>query len=154
MINYDIRPMEERDLSIIARNARQPDIDELWAAAHTTPLEALQYSATVSRDTCYTGLADDKPVCVYGVKSPSMLSNLAVPWMIATKELEFHSRVFLRRSRDMVKLINSQFPYMHNYVDARNTVSIRWLQWVGFSVYYPEPYGVEGMPFHPFDMRS
>ena len=74
--------------------------------------------------------------------------------MLGTIDLNFHSRKFLRESRRVVSLLAEEFPVMENYVDARNTASIRWLQWVGFSVYYPKPYGRDNLPFHRFDMRA
>ena len=43
-----------------------------------------------------------------------------------------------------------EFPVLRNVVDARNTVSIRWLVWLGFTIGTPQPMGVRGLPFIPF----
>lgn len=151
---YTIRSAEEGDIPLLAPDVRQPDVEELWASSHLTPYEALKMSFLVSRDTCFVGLVDGAPFCMFGVRTPTLLSNVAVPWMIATKDIELCSRGFLRASKEIVRLWSDQFSLMQNYVDARNTVSIRWLQWIGFSVYYPKPYGVDKLPFHRFEMRS
>ena len=36
--------------------------------------------------------------------------------------------------------------------DVRNTVAIRWLEWLGFTFGEPVGYGPLGMPFKPFCM--
>ena len=45
-------------------------------------------------------------------------------------------------------------PVLRNVVDARNTVSIRWLEWLGFTLGTPQPMGVCGLPFIPFEMSA
>lgn len=154
MNNYDVRQAELADVRIIADKIRKPDADELWASSHLTPYQALMVSFMVSRDTTFTGTANGVPVCMFGIREPSMLSDTAVPWMIAGADLEFYSKAFLRRSKAIVNMWRSIYPFMQNYVDERNVVAVRWLQWVGFSVYYPKEYGADKLPFHRFDMRS
>lgn len=149
----DIRPAEISDVAAIAPSVRQPDIDELWASVRMAPYEALMASFRVSRDTAFTATSDGEPMCMFGVKAPSMLGSVAMPWMIASDRLEFNSRTFLRKSRQVLKIVSEQFPHMQNYVDARNVVAVRWLQWVGFLVYYPEPYGIDNLPFHRFELK-
>ena len=46
------------------------------------------------------------------------------------------------------------FPYLFNFVDARNMKSIRWLKHLGYAVGPPVPFGVAGLPFHPFSMGA
>lgn len=155
MSEYNIRFTEAEDVAIIASSVRQADAEELWASYHLTPAQALKLSYTVLRNTCFTGTADGEPVCMFGVKEPSMLGNVACPWMIASNRLEFYSRPFLRMSKRLVQEVwRKEFPVMQNFVDERNVVAVRWLQWVGFSVYYPKPYGMDNLPFHRFEMRT
>jgi hypothetical protein len=45
----------------------------------------------------------------------------------------------------------SRYDQLFNYVDARNLRSIAWLQHIGFQVFEPQPYGLEGLPFHRFE---
>ncbi len=108
----------------------------------------------VSRDTTFVGLADGEPLCVFGVAPPVLLSDVATPWLLGTSKIRMHSRTFLRHSRRIVKAWASMFPLMRNYVDDRNADAIRWLQWVGFQVYSPEPYGPDELPFRLFEKRS
>ena len=81
-------------------------------------------------------------------------STMGVPWLLATDELESCARPFLRRSRKAVKEMMNGYSVLRNYVDARNTVAIRWLGWIGFKILPAEPFGADGLPFHPFEMRA
>lgn len=151
---YLVRSAAIQDVSFIAKNIREADRQEVWAASHMTPFQALKISFLISRDIVFTGLADGVPVCIFGVKPPSMLGTVAVPWLIGTDDIPLHSRTFLRESKKFVEGLKERFPVMENYVDARNVEAVRWLQWVGFSVYYPKPYGPDNLPFHRFVMEA
>ena len=41
-----------------------------------------------------------------------------------------------------------------NYADARNTTAIRWLRWLGFNILPAIPFGLDGLPFHPFELGA
>ena len=151
---YSIRVARKNDLVFVAERMRAPDVAEVWASCHLTPLAALRASRRASRNMTFVGLANDTPVCVWGIAPGTLLNPVARPWLLGTDEMYSHSRAFLRHSRRMVEILKQAFPWMGNYVDARNTAAIRWLQWLGFSVYYPAPHGMEQMPFHYFEMRS
>lgn len=156
MTEYSIRLAELEDVKFLAPRVREDDVKELWAGYHLSPRMALMGSFLVSRDTSFSfsGVADEEVVCMFGVKPPTLLGRKANPWMIASQSLPFHSKEFLRQSRAIVKIFREEFDYMCNYVDARNTMAVRWLQWVGFTLYYPEPFGADNLPFHYFDMGA
>ena len=60
-------------------------------------------------------------------------------------------RTFLRQSKEVLRELHHQFILLFNEVDARNTVHIRWLRWMGFTfVRYRPNYGTEGRPFYEF----
>jgi hypothetical protein len=46
----------------------------------------------------------------------------------------------------------ARHPHMVGMVDARYTLSIRWLRWLGAVVGEPRPFGVAGLPFCPFEI--
>lgn len=152
--SYELRRARRRDVAFVAANMRQSDVDEVWAAKHASPQHALMSSFLSSRDISFTGLANGEPVLMFGVVPPSPLGAVATPWALGTNALREHFREFVRRSKPVVETISLMFPVLENYVDARNIDAIRWLQWVGFSVYYPNTYGVEQLPFHRFDKRQ
>ena len=98
------------------------------------------------------GLYKNRVVCMYGVAELSILSNIGIPWLLGTDEIEQHSKYFLRQNRYYMKEIKKKYSYLVNFVDARNTVAIRWLEWLGFKVHETQPFGPDDMPFHRFEL--
>ncbi|WP_455153310.1 hypothetical protein [Bradyrhizobium cenepequi] len=45
-----------------------------------------------------------------------------------------------------------RYPILRNFVDDRNTVSIRWLRWLGFKLH--DPVVIGGHVFRIFELRS
>ena len=154
MTEYSIRPATDEIAEYLIPRLRQADIDEMWAAHHLEPSMGVWLSLAVSRDTSYAGFVDDEPVCLFGVALPHILIPAGRPWMVGTDQVPKHSTAFLRMSREHVKKMSKQFPYMFNFVDDRHKVAIRWLRWLGFTVEEPAPYGAEGLPFRHFYMRE
>ena len=136
----------------LADRMRGPDRREVWAASHQTP-EGVICLSMVKSDISMTGLADGQVVCMFGIGSVSVLSLTGVPWMLATDDLEKHARAFLRRNKKVLAEMSEGYTLLRNYVDERNTVAIRWLEWLGFTILPPIPFGMDQLPFHPFEMK-
>ncbi len=149
---YQVVPATEAHAEEMALVMRQADVDEVWAASHYEPLEALLASLRVSPDP-WTGLADDRVVCMYGVGQLTLLSDWGSPWLLTSQELPDHARAFLRRNKLYLAEIRSKYRLLLNFVDARNTMSIRWLKWLGFDIAPTQSLGPENLPFHPFKME-
>lgn len=132
--------------------ARPADRQELWASHRLTPRRAIEGGMIVSPDA-RTALFDGVPACVFGCNPGSLLGGQATPWMIGTPLLERYPLAFLRRSRPVVADWAARYTALRNHVDARNTLAVAWLRWLGFSIGEPEPYGVDQLPFHPFSME-
>ncbi len=137
----------------IADLMRPDDVREIWAAKKTTPRQAIITSFILSNYP-KTIMIDDEPVAMFGVTGESVLSGTGTPWMLGTGEIEKISIRFLRGSKNGIKEILSGYRILENYVDARNTVSIQWLKWLGFDIMAAEPYGAFGLPFHRFYMEN
>ena len=150
---YEIVPATLEHAEELAENMRWPDVEEVWATAHVYPLQATLLTMEVSHDAM-TGLADGEVVCMFGVASAMIISTTGVPWLLTTDLVGKHAKPFLRRNKKVVAEMLVAYPFLRNYVDERNTVAIKWLKWLGFNVMPPVPFGVEGLPFHPFEMRA
>lgn len=126
----EIRPAVADDIPAIAANARAADVQEM-AVLGLTVERALQGGMQVS-DWSYTGLVDDVPVCMFGVAPRSVLTGEGIPWMLGTNGLEPAQVPFLRLCRPVVTAMQAAYPRLANVIDARNTVAMRWLRWLGF----------------------
>lgn len=140
-------------LEIVAGKMRADDVREIWAAGKRTPLSSLKMSFYLSKYR-KTIMLDGEPVGLFGVVPQSALGGTGVPWMLGTDAITKISRKFLRGCKVYVPEMISQFERLENYVDARNTVSIQWLKWLGFVIMEPEPYGHLNLPFHRFYMEN
>jgi len=140
---------EEWHIDHIAASIREDDRREMYDYALLTPKEALVKSLAISK-LCWTGLADDVPACMFGVAPASILSNTGLVWMIGTNLIDRHQMAFLRRNRNMVKIMSNSFDRLENYVAEYNTRAIAWLKWLGFQFGEPEPAGIFGKPFIKF----
>lgn len=151
MAEIAIIPATEAHALELAPVVREADRIEIEAAAGISPLEALRISLTRSTEA-WAGTVDDRVACMFGVGPLSLLGGEGCPWLIGGELVGQHAVAFLRRNKAMVVGWSKIFPVMRNAVDVRNTVAIRWLRWLGFTILPPVPYGVQRLPFHPFEM--
>ncbi len=142
-----------QDLEFIAANMDPADVAEVWAMGRKTPLEALEASSKVSRET-YVGLAYGVPICAFGIGQRTLLDNVGIPWLLGTPEIRKHPRPFLRVSKNWVERAARGYTRLENWVDVRHTRAVKWLKWLGFTVEAPTPFGPDLMPFHRFHMES
>lgn len=69
--------------------------------------------------------------------------------MLGSDLIKMHSIEFLRKSKEWVEA--QDYEILYNNIDARNTVHIKWLQWLGFTFIQELPnYGVEQRLFYQF----
>lgn len=144
-----MRPACMLDAVHIAERMREADRREVMASHGLSPLAAACSSVQASLDPM-AALVDGEVMAIFGVAENG---NVATPWLLGADGVEQYHFAFLRLSRGWIKDMRSRYALMRNWVDARNEVSIRWLRWLGFEIQKPEPYGIEGRPFHPFEMR-
>lgn len=69
-------------------------------------------------------------------------------WMVSRPELYNHQTEFLRESRKFIELMQEDYELLFNYVDARQTVHLKWLRWNGFQGILKPTWGVSGLPFY------
>jgi hypothetical protein len=147
--HVDLTPASPEDVFEMGDNIRVADRLECWAAGHIWAEEAIMRGLASSTRT-WTARADGLILAVLGIEPVSAITGLGRPWMIGTEALETYAIATIRASRPALTIMHQMYPRLENWVDARNLKSIRWLRWLGFKVYTPKPWGVEGMPFHRF----
>lgn len=137
------------DCYYVAARMRPADIDEV-SSRGSDPLNAL-LKGYVYGDRCTTVLKDDEPIAIYGCAVTSKDPRTASVWMLGTDKMYTHRYAVLRDSRDRLDLLGLGYQVLWNYVDSRNHLHIRWLQWLGFSfIRSTTEVSVDGTPFYEF----
>ena len=146
--NAYVRPAIEQDVEWLASRLRQADIDEIDAYAGITPLEAL--SEGYKRSTkCFTGICEDDPFILFG--AVPVTEGAGAVWLLGSDGINKARMPFLRQSKEWLEVLHEDFPLLFNYVDARNTVHIRWLRWLDFKfINLHHQFGVGQLPFYEF----
>lgn len=149
-MNKYLRPTTVDDVAFLAPNLRQADREECLAATGREPLGPLLDGLRMG-DKTYTMVAPTGvPVGLLGV-GKSIIPDAGVIWLSATPDIEKYQITFLRHSKAVLKQLQQDYLVLHNCVDARNELHIKWLKWMGFTfIAKHEKWGVQQRPFHEF----
>lgn len=124
-----VLPTKAADLTAILP-LRLADEEEM-AAQNRGPREALFESYIASRPHVFTIHVDGEPAGVFGAGRGREYSA-GIPWMLGNDRLLTIPKDLVREGRIWIDYLNSIYPHLENWVDARNYVSIRWLSAMGF----------------------
>lgn len=150
-VSIEIVPARACHLRGIAARMRRADRDEIDAVSGRSPLSALSFSYRNSR-MCWTVLIDGQPEIIFGAGDVNVLTGIGAPWLLGSDAVERISAKFLRGSVDWLGQLLARYQVLRNVVDCRNTVSIRWLRWLGFE--FSPPFDHRGHDFMMFEMRA
>lgn len=151
--DYEVRKANSADVLNLLSNLRPEDARECHAQVGPNFVRVLR-AVTENAPHTYSGFYKDRLLCVFGVMSRhTILSDEGIAWMLATNNLKDHAVPFARYSVPVVQNMLSEYRELFNFVDARNYLAVRWLKWLGFTVFDAVPYGLNGEPFHPFNMK-
>lgn len=151
MAVIEIVPARALHLRRIAAVMRQADQDEVMAITGKPVLVAL--SASFRRSSiCMVALVDGQPEVIFGVGDLNILTATGAPWLLGSEVVVTHRSEFLRRSVHWRDQLLKRYSVLKNVVDARNTVAIRWLRWLGFG--FSEPFPHRGHDLMLFEMRA
>lgn len=154
MVNVVIRDTQPEDIDELLRNLRECDRLEVEASAGRRRVaSALQLTGRMSIWS-KSAFADGELANVFGVSPQDFVQGVGCPWMLATPVFDRHPRAVIRLCRGYIPPMLELFPHLVNYVDARNTKSIKWLAWLGFEIHPAAPYGAYKLPFHKFEMKA
>lgn len=136
-------------LEHIAQGLRPADLAELRASAGAAvdPFWVLFESWDVSTRSWLIVDASGLPIGIFGV-APHPVNGVGIAWLMGTEGIEKEARSVARQTRRYVAELNEPFPVLWANVDARNELSMRWLEWAGFGVADAVPfYGPENRLF-------
>lgn len=148
-----IRPSVESDCSAIALDMREADIQEAWSALRFSPIEISRYSFNKSFFSM-TIEHDGKPVAMFGIMSRNLIDESGVIWLLTTNGIKDIGRIFVRNSKEWIKSMFQFYPTLWGIVDLRNTVSIRWLAYLGCEWEGIVLFGVDEIPFKKFYFKK
>ena len=157
MIYYDkdniiVRTSNIDDVEYLSTRLRQSDIDEVWASHNHTPHEALKIS--LERSTlCLTIVDNNIPIAMFGINPDFILSDKAVIWFLSSDGIYKIKKRFLRNCKIFINMMLDQYEILYNFVDARNTDSIKWLKSLGADISAPFVFGSERMKFCYFSFK-
>lgn len=147
-----VRRSKSSDVNRLAPRLRKSDVEEIWASNHIKPYEALREGLDSSL-FCLSVEDRGEVVCMFGINPLSVVGDKAVVWMLASDGLDKIKIKFLKHSKEFVNMMLSFYPYLFNYVDARNAKSIEWLKFCGAKIEEAKPFGVENSLFHYFSFE-
>ena len=138
-MNVAIVPKFEYPLSEIIRRAPVVSKD-----AETKLKQFIRRS-----DEVWFGMVDDQVAAVWGLVTPSLISNQrAYMWLLTTDLVEQHKFIFISRSQLFVEDALNRYPVLIGHVELGNTRAKRWLTWLGAEF---GPIGEDGN--WPFQIR-
>lgn len=151
MAEITIAPAYLEHAEPLVAEMRALDRQEAIATAGPDVLKTTQQSIALSYEPCAAHVPDGL-LCVFGIAPASLMGDTAAPWALGTDRMTRNAAGVLRIAERYFVWARLRYPVLVNYVDARNTPSIRWLKRVGFTIDPAAPFGVEGLPFHRFHM--
>jgi hypothetical protein len=110
--------------------------------------EIMQRSMANSANV-WIGEIEGKVVAVWGLISPTILSDIAYLWLYTTKDMHSHMITFIRQSRRIIKLMLDEFPTLVGHCKIENLRGQQWLRWLGAE--FGEPIGDL---IYPFTIRA
>lgn len=132
---------------------RAEDVAEL-AALNQQPLPALVESLRAS-ELALALVVGGQVAAMFGVgQLPGVSARVGQAWVLTGEAVTAHPKVFLKTSRLAVAQLLELYPVLFNLVDTRYTASLRWLQWLGFEIGAPLPFGPTGVLFAPAQLRK
>lgn len=131
----------------ITKNLRRCDLDEVEAMASVSPEDALRTSVALSSHGYAVVNRHGEPVAMFGA-APHPLPGVGIVWMLGTDGIAREAHAIAKATRTYFDELNSAYSILWNYIDARNTASMRWLRWGGFQLLGETQFGLH--PFHIF----
>lgn len=122
-------------LEFIAQGLRQADRDEINATLGATDdpfwalFESWENSAASWLILDRTGL----PIGIFGVAAHAV-PKLGMAWLMGTDGIEREFIAVARQTPAFVAQMHRYFPALMADVDARNELSMKWLEWAGFHI--------------------
>lgn len=142
-----VRKTRMSDAKYIAERLRKADLLELKANTTASPDVALMHSVWQS-NPCYTICYFGEPIGIFGLCPQK---DIGVVWMMGTDKVLRIKNTFLKASKEWINYFLELTPILFNFIHEKNTLHIKWLRWLGFSIINKkENFGINGETFYEF----
>ena len=119
----------DMDAADLYEDLREEDMLEILGLMHH-PRDAV-YMSYASSSKCYSVKDEwNNLYCSFGV-TPIKDTNIGSAWLLGTRRLPSIKKFFLQNSKERMQELLKGFDYLTNFVMRSNTLSIRWLEWLG-----------------------
>nr|WP_145994468.1 hypothetical protein [Mesorhizobium loti] len=137
------------DAVSLAPRLREADRAECWAALGMKPEVVLPM---LIQQGNYAWAAEDADGTVEGLFGVDPQDKaFGIVWMVTSPAIFKHRKELVKLAPKWLTRLHKVRPLIGNYIDARNTIHVRWLKRLGFSFLKTDhDYGFERRPFHQF----
>lgn len=143
-----LRVATQEDCHYLSTRLRKEDYQEIKAMTGMSALNSLLIGLSSSDVPMVICNKDNKPIAMLGVVPQGQLGLI---WMVGSNDLKKISLSFIRNCKEVCVVMKSKYKLLYNFVDARNTLHINWLKWMGFTfINKHNQYGIEGKLFYEF----
>ena len=135
----------------LAPKLRKEDLQEIKANANIKGINALIQGLHLSEVPISIFNDKEEIVCMLGC-CPTNIHSVATVWLLASEGLGKNLTYrFLKHSIGVTDIFQKRYQVLFNFVDARNTLHIKWLKWCGFTIINKHyNYGYEKRLFYEF----
>ncbi len=119
----------DMDAVDLYEDLREEDMLEILGLMHHPRDAVIMSYATSSK--CYSVRDDlNNLYCSFGVAHING-TNIGSAWLLGTRRLPSIKKFFIKHSRERMEGLLDGFDYLTNFVMKSNTLSYRWLKWLG-----------------------
>jgi hypothetical protein len=127
---------------------RADELEVLRMGRLNDPYLALA-EGVMESDAVLAAYTDNGIACIVGVHKFSVLGDHGVIWLLGHDDLERYAVRFLKESRRVLSSFLGRYSMLENFVDAENVLTLRWLEWLGFTIDKDKPITTPlGYPFY------
>ena len=139
------------DVEYLTKNARQADKDEAFLLSGKGFAEVLNQTPGLYKNS-FTWEVNGRLVCMYG--ATPWEGKKAMMWFLATDEFDKHKRAARVQCKKLFEEVIEGYDYLFNYVHYKHDKALKWVRWLGCTVYEPEPIGLNGELFCKIEVNN
>jgi hypothetical protein len=152
-VTYVARPATPEDVIFVAENLRQADRIETETASGKPAVTSLLEALINSSETYAAVLSGDStPFMLFGVSPDPVRPEYGVVWLLATDRVKAAPLMVVQGAAEWLNKWAQKYRVLHNLVDTRNRLHLRWLKLLGFS--FGSTVKIRGQAFRHFYRHS